>query len=336
LAKKKSASDASGCLGANDKKIEKIEVDQDDENFLKSIKDLLFRVFNSEIYRSVDYVNWQYREAPEGRQISQEIWHEGKCLAHYCVVPQKWSCRERGVVPFALSLNTAVGAEARGKGVFTTLAESTYNSAISEHGIEAIIGVANANSTPGFLRKLGFKLVAPLPVRMGITIPMLPEGVRFWSISNGQLPEDLKPTLDLIAYEPSDAWSRAWSSESLAWRLRSPVRSYNVHADKTGLLISTIDHFHGIPVSILLRHFRLDGQQWGSSQRLIKAACAVAGTPFFLHAGFTRTEIGFSIPLPRGLLPSPLNLIYRPLSGDTLSHAEFKINEFEFLDFDAY
>ena len=70
-----------------------------------------------------------------------------------------------GDQPFtgALSLNTAVHERARGGGVFTRLAEETYDKA-RVRGIRVVVGVANANSTPGFVKRLGFTSIGPLPV----------------------------------------------------------------------------------------------------------------------------------------------------------------------------
>ena len=41
-----------------------------------------------------------------------------------------------------------------------------------QQGVQTVVGVANANSTPGFLRRLSFELVGPLPRELAAWIDM--------------------------------------------------------------------------------------------------------------------------------------------------------------------
>src|SRR5512140_2458678 len=88
---------------------------------------MLHEVFGGDRY-SESYLHWQYERAVEGHEIAVDIEKDGKSLAHYCVVPQNYAS-QGGARPMALSLNTAVTEAARGKGVFTRLAEETYSKA---------------------------------------------------------------------------------------------------------------------------------------------------------------------------------------------------------------
>ena len=130
---------------------------------------------------------------------------------------------------YALSLNTAVADRGRGQGLFTSLAEATYTSA-RQAGCEAIIGVANAQSTPGFLGKLGFTLVGPLKVSILLPRPF-PRGEGVERISLAGLSSE-----DLQRFQPGQSSvMRVWDSAELAWRLNDPGRTFSVFLGRQAL-----------------------------------------------------------------------------------------------------
>jgi GNAT superfamily N-acetyltransferase len=144
-------------------------------------------------------VRWQYRDNPAGSIIGwNAVAPDGSLAAHYVVQPLEAIIdgeREHG----ALSLNTATHPGHQGKGLFTELARRTFESAAQE-GCRHVVGVANANSTPGFTRKLGFMLVAPLDSRIGFALT----------------PREEKPA----------GYERVWSREEVAWRAARPGTRY--------------------------------------------------------------------------------------------------------------
>ena len=62
-----------------------------------------------------------------------------------------------------LSMATVTHPAHRGKGLFKTLARQSYETAREEH-YEFVIGVANANSYPGFIKYFDFTDVCQLDV----------------------------------------------------------------------------------------------------------------------------------------------------------------------------
>jgi hypothetical protein len=95
--------------------------------------------------------------------------------AHYALVPitlARAGASERA----ALSLNTAVAERARRGGMFVRLASQTIEKA-RRRGVKALVGVANASSAPGFLGRLGFQLVTPLPATLMIPTPGRRSGI---------------------------------------------------------------------------------------------------------------------------------------------------------------
>lgn len=149
-------------------------------------------------------LRWQYRENPFGTIVGwNAIASDGSLAAHYVVQPLAGAIDgrpERG----ALSFNTATHPAHQGKGLFTELGGRTYASAADE-GYGYVVGVANANSTPGFTRKLGFTLVRQLDARMGVGLRVRARG-------------------------PA-GFERTWSPQTARWRAANPVGRYRSVGD---------------------------------------------------------------------------------------------------------
>lgn len=169
-----------------------------DDASLERCAALLRTVFPSAAY-SASLLRWQYRDNPAGTIIGwNAIAPDGTLAAHYVVQPLEAAVDgtlERG----ALSFNTATHPAHQGKGLFTELGRRTYATAAGE-GCGHVVGVANANSTPGFTRKLGFALVSPLHARIGVRLR----------------PNESRPA----------AYERTWNADSARWRARRPGAVY--------------------------------------------------------------------------------------------------------------
>ncbi len=139
---------------------------QTDDKSLEQYAELLSGVFSNTDKFSKDFLKWQYKDNPNGEVIGIDAFLNDELAGHYVCIPVKYDfygVEKKGL----LSLNTAIGINHRGKGLFTKLANKTYDLAIEEN-FDFVIGVANQNSTHGFLKKLEFELVGPLDVFIGI------------------------------------------------------------------------------------------------------------------------------------------------------------------------
>lgn len=146
------------------------------------------------------YLTWLYRDNPEGGVVGFDAWDGYILAAHYSTIPVCWSfCGT--LYNGLLSLNTATHPDFRRQGLFTRLAEATYGAA-SDQNYDFIIGVANQNSTPGFIRKLDFTLVSPLDACIGM----------------GGLPSKTRHHLSISA----DLIRHHWSNKSFSWRRLNP------------------------------------------------------------------------------------------------------------------
>ena len=129
---------------------------------MQNYSKLLSQVFTNTKKYSLDYLCWQYKDNPFGEVIGFDAFFEGELVAHYVCIPTQYIFKDKVYIGL-ISLNTATHPQFNGKGLFTKLANSTYNLAI-EKGYKFIMGVANSNSTHGFLNKLGFVLIGNLDV----------------------------------------------------------------------------------------------------------------------------------------------------------------------------
>lgn len=246
---------------------------------------------------------WLYAHNPDGQVVGFDAFDGDVLAAHYVCIPA--SLRVNGSVQKSLlSLNTATHPQYQGKGLFTKLAEMTYQAA-AEQGYSSVYGVANANSTPGFVRKLGFQLVQPLEAKVGV----------------GSL------GLDWERAAKEAQFKRVWSQESLDWRCANPVnrvRSSNAHAH---IAIHAPAFGNVLPAYAEL-----------PSTLAYRAAQQARPSPLRLYLGLTPKSAGglrSYMDIPQRFRPSPLNLIFRPLSTQDRTLESGSIL-FSFLDFDAY
>ncbi len=169
------------------------------DSSLQDMVELLQMAFPKSTKFSLDYLRWQYARNPEGPVVGFNAFYGDVLAAHYATMPIRLVV-DGFVRKGLLSLNTATHPDHRGKRLFVTLADMTYTAA-AENGYEFVIGVANANSTHGFLRNLGFYEIAPLDVKVGLGLGIL------GSVSEKRV-------------------YRKWDEMGLAWRLENPVQSY--------------------------------------------------------------------------------------------------------------
>lgn len=257
---------------------------------------LLARVFANPGRYTPEYLRWQYYANPDGDILGYDAFdaRTGAIAAHYVVQPLK--ARLFGeTLKGVLSLNTATAPDHQGRGLFVRLAKMTYELAAS-CGYSFVIGVANANSTPGFTRKLGFQLVTPLDAFIGLGRPL------------GSDDRDLD-------------FKRIWSPEARRWRMSRPGAQYWIS--------------HGQPFARAeqpgFRACLSTTREWGT------ASGEGVFAPLTVSIGLRphRTWSGLRIPVPKRLRPSPLNLIFLPLTNSLASLPASRV-AFEAIDFDAY
>lgn len=292
---------------------------------------LLSEVFPGSHIASAEYLRWLYEQSPFGPVIQSNL-DDGRGRAgHYALVPITLA-RDGDDYRGALSLNTAVHERARGGGVFVKLGAQTVDAAAAV-GVEAVVGVANANSTPGFIKRLGFELLTPLPANVMLPLPGASAGIRSRAVRAEASDCGLGPDVTPLLAVPGRGEARRWTADTLAWRLRRPGASYALHRGRHVLAVTCHDRRAGVRVAIILKVFAAAPLSNGDARALVRAACRHHRAPVALHVGVNELVDFRGIALPKRLRESPLNLIHRSLVTPA---RRASIVRFEFLDFDAY
>ncbi len=111
-------------------------------------------------------LHWQYAENPAGRALGLNVYDQGRLVCHCVVQPLEarlFGIEARGV----MSMNAATHPSYHGRGLYFSLAQQIYAQA-QDHGYEFGVAVTNDASTSGFINKVGFELLRPLEVRLGL------------------------------------------------------------------------------------------------------------------------------------------------------------------------
>lgn len=217
--------------------IEQVRVD---ETALRESQWLLQLVFEKNAGKfSYEYLKWQYADNPVGPIVGFNAYMGDVLAAHYVTMPIYMNINGQKTLG-VLSLNTATHPDHRGKRLFSILAERTYEYA-AKKGYKFVIGVANANSTHGFIKHLGFKLIGPLTFKVGV-------GQNLYQC------KDFK-------------FTSCWDKKTIEWRLKNPSMEYYkngdmivspikpgfkklVYHDKNGLV--SLKKLHGRPFNLYI------------------------------------------------------------------------------------
>lgn len=264
------------------------------ENNLRLYSNLLSVVFPETKKYTFDFLNWQYNLNPNGKVIGYDAFYGNELAAHYVTIPVLFRFKGKAIKGL-LSLNTATHPNHQGKKLFTKLAEKTYELGGKE-GYQFVIGVANQNSTHGFITKLGFKLVSPLEVKIF-------------------LGKSKNITVD------SDMFCSSWNTESVLWRSKNPSANYYNLSNK--IICDT--HVSFIK-AVLSQRKDISANNLKPKNGLFK---------MLIGLNNTTGRMAIAVNLPDKFKPAPLNLILKPLGDFNLNLSKENIY-FELLDFDAY
>jgi GNAT superfamily N-acetyltransferase len=239
---------------------------------LRIYSDLLTRAFPQAKKYTEAFLEWQYFQNPNGNVVGFDAFYGRELAAHYVTIPVVYIFNNRDIRGL-LSLNTATDSNHQGKGLFTRLAMATYEAGKAE-GYEFVIGVANQNSTHGFLKKLGFQLVSQLEVRVYM----------------GKLQyNDPGPNI----------FRSHWNEAAAEWRLLNPEAVYLKQRS------SVFSKTHLPFFKSLLTNNPAFAKNELQTLYL---------NPLKISIGLNLGTPTMSFNLPEKLKPSPLNLIFKSLS----------------------
>lgn len=270
-----------------------------DKESLAEISTLLQDVFKNKELFSFEYLKWQYADNPNGKVLGYNAYCEGQLAAHYATLPVKSAIN--GVIRNGLlSLNTATHPDHQGQKLFTRLADQTYATG-AENGYEYVVGVANQNSTPGFLKKLGFDLISPLDAKLFVAMPKIKAN-------------------QAIAFE------RFYNTEIKEWRLKNPNEKY-LFSKAINNKTAVFSHTKFKSVNAWIGNFADIKPLTFSTRKFFKIWIGIDNSLKWNNLS--------SCNIPAFMKPSPLNLIFKNLTATPISIDKNNLR-FWAVDFDAY
>ena len=266
---------------------------------LAEMSALLRSVFPKARHLTERYLRWKYADNPDGRAIGCNAYLGGELVGHMAALPMQGRLHgeeERGL----FFVNGAVHSAHRGRRLQSRISAAMFDEA-QRQDYAYCFGTGNRYSTGPLLTR--FSLIGPLDARVGIGLPRR------------------------RAVPPAADFERLWSEEALRWRLANPEMSYDQEV-RAGHLSVTAPAAPGIRA--LLYHgpnaWRIGGD--GQSSR------AALRLWIGLDPGIDWSRSAF-LPIPMRLRPSPLNLVFKDLSGrHAPPHPARTV--FRAIDFDPY
>ncbi|HLX52987.1 MAG TPA: hypothetical protein VKR58_03550, partial [Aquella sp.] len=211
------------------------------------------------------------------------------------------------VVKGLVSMNTVVHPEFQGRQLFKKLGLQMCDYAASL-GYHFIIGVANAASTHGFVKHMGFQLVSPLETKIGI----------------GNLGIKNYDTVQQMS-----KFKHLWNTDTLLWRAKNPANPiyFDTNPDRlTGYASAGKFGFFAVAELPLINGFTPEVAI--SRFKVLMPRVFIGLIPSH--------KFGFNyINIPEKLKPSPLNFIFKSLTDESLK-LDKESCFINFLDFDAF
>lgn len=260
---------------------------------------LLREVFPKARHLTPDYLEWHYGGNPDGKAVGCNAFAGDELVGHMAAIV--FPCRLDGEARRGMyTVNGAVHPGHRGRRLQSRISAAMFEEA-ERLGYAFCLATGNKWSTGPLLTR--FKMMRPLDARIGLGLPRLRE----------------------TGVQPS--FERIWSEEALRWRMANPEGRYAQvrSAGQSAILAAT-----GLPGVGAILH-----QEPG---RESPAPAGPAPGPLRLWLGLDpRIDWKGSafLPIPMRLRPSPLNLVFKDLTGGGFLPDPDRI-VFRGVDFDAF
>jgi hypothetical protein len=255
-----------------------------DQDALRACSGLLAAAFPATGHHTSEYLQWLYCDNPAGRVVGYNAWEGSQLIGHYACIPvDLWLDGQE--CQGLLALHTAMHPDYRNAGIIYSLAKKTCKLA-SERGYACIYAVANAASTPIFVKALGFQFVAQLTAAVGF-LPLRPA----WDIALA-----------------SNRFRRHWTAASATWRAANPSNPSSLRRGDTGTVVFTAHTPYPLIYAYGLMPLEPPlPQDCGRSGPGLKLFLGLLPEGSCRYPGYLH--------IPERLKPSPLNFIYHPLGS---------------------
>jgi hypothetical protein len=253
---------------------------------VKELAKFLGKEYPSGEISNEKYLSWEYLDNPSGKAIVTTARNSDKeIVSQYALLPSQVFADGK-VIPATLSLNTLTSKGYRGKGLFTSTANESFNYC-RDTLVAFTFGVPNKNSFPGFVSKLGFRHVGDLafmakalkPVSVlkslinrkdekkgaAISISFNRKKLGDNSVSEFKLPEDEKLYRNFLeSWNALGNISVQRSQLFLQWRyMLNPTRNYELlklvsDGEIKSLVVIRAMHLYGMRVCVVMDMMSLD------------------------------------------------------------------------------
>jgi hypothetical protein len=139
-----------------------ITLDLCKKNILSFINKCNFTFIRNSINKSIDEQIWQYLGIDENGGYFTFANEEDDYFSSIYIVVKRLIKFQKQTILAAQSLDTLTDFNSRGKGFFVECAKSNYDF-IENDGVSFVFGFPNKNSFGGFVSKLGWKSLDPVP-----------------------------------------------------------------------------------------------------------------------------------------------------------------------------
>lgn len=276
-----------------------------DDETLKLYSDFLSRYYKRPELFTFEYIKWQYADNPVGRAVGYDAFWKDELVAHVATIPLRAVIFDREE-KWLLLVNAMTVPEHRRQGISVGLADHIENLG-RELGCTFIIGIANRNSTPAYIKGRQMEWSATLDARLGFSTPSLDH--------EGEIHYDFRVL---------------WDRESLKWRLNRPDGRY-WRRDK-GERCRLFAHSGKPGIKVFMGEFsaaQVSGNHSREKRPVLPLNLWIGKNPSI------RWNRSLFFPIPEWLRPSPLNLLFKDLSGQKRSLVNKSIF-FQAIDFDAF
>ena len=202
---------------------------------------------------------------------------------------------EGRIVTGLFDMATVTHPDHRGKGLFRKLAKTTYDYA-KENGFEFVLGVANANSFPGYMKYFPFTFVGQLEVKMGFGSKIESSGDKTYKVF--------------------------WDTDSFNWRLKTCRADYCRKGKALlGRYNSLVQTFMGSYSTQFLDNTEAQDKHWCFKPKL--------------YVGLGAKFYSSFLTVPKFIKRSPFNLIFMDLTDGNLPTINKNNIFFQLFDFDV-
>lgn len=276
-----------------DYEIKQLHFDDGDKS-LQRVVDLQNLVYEGKHTFKTDGFRQWYLNNPMGKVISFNAFYGEELVAHYACIPYKMEIEGR-IVTGLFDMATVTHPDHRGKGLFKKLAQTTYGYG-KANGFEFVLGVANANSYPGYMKYFPFTFVGQLDVKMGLGTKIECDGDKTYKVY--------------------------WDKDSFNWRLNTCRANYSRKKNAVlGQYNALVQTYMGSYSNTFLNGTIAQDKHWGVRPKLYVG----------IGAKFKSLYVG----VPKFIKRSPFNLIFLDLTDGKLPQINKDNIFFQLFDFDV-